>query len=674
MRTPEEKRALLLEAIRAERARRESSIGNEQEPKAEMESLQEKPRSWKRAIGIRAIPAVKSALTAGIAPHLLDPVEEKLFGKEYRPQNRKEEHIKNFWEGAGGYSTGMLGGAGVAKLAAKGLHAIGKPIAKKIGTSLLGASSNMVKAAPSIPGAIATGLTAEHIEPITRKLTPAVGIPLNIAGSSLLHGGVGALSKPFSIIPNAVGLKRENVEAFRKAGIPYTLGDVAPKRAKGQTAAQLMKPSPKLEKIYEKRRKVFEGMTPTNFDTRETAERIIPAAEHYAASQREIQSKLSNEVSKEMQKAGITTFTPTKSRKVLTDYFESLSKEGAKGGKAYELPKKLQNAAKPLWADDVPISEARKAGEGIIDRLTKILPEQRGVPLTREQGIASRLRKAIADDIFDEIERRAPQIAKTEKIRKSHWAGFIPEQKQHVPILQLETNPKKRLAKVVNDFENDGEIFPRLLENTPKEEQKDFFNSVLRHLATYRDTQSINYLAKRFNTLSKPNQEFLLKNMHKFNGVDPDQLEALFKSQQLAGVTEKTLNTSRTASTSAVYKEQQALADAAKDLFAGNPTEVIKGIKRWVKHPIAATAAGFKNEHMYSSKNFINMLYKMSKVHKPSSSTSALNKAWLKIRTPVEELGPKRVIKAQRALKAIARPEEDNNSSKFHVEIRPSKR
>ena len=637
--------------------------------------LTAEPNSLKRAIGRRAIPAVKSALTLGLAPHLLDSTEEKIFGKEYRPRNESEEDDARFWEGAGGYSTGLLGGAGVVGALGKGLVKAGT---KKFGTKVLKAASSMVKAAPSVPGMAATGLTAEHIEPQTKKLHPVLGIPAHILGATALHSGVGSLSKLGSVPAKMVGLKPENVEAFRNAGVPYTLGDVAPAQAKRQTASQLISPSKKLENIYAKRAKVLEDMTPTKFDVEDAAERIVPAADKYAAAKRAEQARLADEISEMTQKAGIDSFKPYKTQAVLNDYRVSLEKQGAKGAAPYKLPKKLKDISRQVWADNIPMSEATMAGDGLLDKLSKILPEQHGASFTREQGLAAKLRRAIADDMLNEIERRAPAASATEKARRAQWKEWMVEQKQHKSMIQPETNPNRRMASLLNDFESGGKTFNRILPNVPEHEQKDFFNKMVRGLSTYRDQHSIVYLAKRFNNLTDKNKEFLLENMAKFNGVDKTKIKDLFESQRLSGLTEKTLNTSRTAPTSLVYEEQKALADAGADLFAGNADKALKGIKKWAKYPLTSLSSEFKNERFYGSKKLIDAMYALNNLHNPSQvpsvlkllkkagdqvgvnmNTDKLNRIWVAMRTPAESLTAKRATKVHRALKSMARNDEE---------------
>lgn len=641
----------------------------------EIKNKMAKPDSFKRAIGRRAIPAVKSALTLGLAPHLLDSTEEKIFGKEYRPRNESEEDDARFWEGAGGYSTGLLGGAGVVGALGKGLVKAGT---KKFGTKVLKAASNMVKAAPSVPGMAATGLTAEHIEPQTKKLHPVLGIPAHILGATALHSGVGSLSKLGSVPAKMVGLKPENVEAFRNAGVPYTLGDVAPARAKAQTASQLMNPSKKLEKTYKKRAKVLEDMTPTKFDVEDAAERIVPAADKYAASKGAEQARLADMVEEETYKLGIDSFSPKNTQKVINNEWEKRTKQGAKGAARFNLPESLKEISREIWADTIPISEARRPGQGMIDRLSKIIPDKKGVHFTGEERLAAEMRAALGQDMLEEIERRAPAVSSTEKARRNQWSEWLVEKKQHVPKIQPETNPNRRMASLLNDFEDGGKTFNRILPHMPEDEQKDFFNKMVRGLSTYRDQHSIVYLAKRFNNLTDKNKEFLLENMAKFNGVDKNKIKDLFESQRLSGLTEKTLNTSRTAPTSLVYEEQKALAEAATDLFKGNPYEALKGIKKWAQYPLVSLASEFKNERFYGSKTLIDAMYALNNLHNPSQvpsvlkllkkagdqvgvnmNTDKLNKIWVAMRTPAESLAAKRATKVHRALKSMARNDEE---------------
>lgn len=574
-----------------------------------------------RSIARRVIPAVKGFLTAGIAPQLLDPVEEKLFGKKYRARNKKEEDQARFYQFAGSVPTLMTGAGGVMGAAGKGLFALSKVIK---GSKLLKAAGALTKAGKatkaarfSAPEIIGSGIYGEDVAPLVDELPTAVGIPVGMLAGAGITGGLRNLNRIQSLPAKALGIDPEIVKAFKKADVPYTLGDVSPRMASVQNAAHQLSHSKKINKIYSERKKTFEKLAPTKLDVKKASDKITPALKQHAAMERAKQATLAKEFQDILDGKNIQTFTPSRTQQAFKNYQESLAKSGAKGAEIYDLPDSLKEVFRETMKDSIPFSRANKA-KGLFDKLDDILPEHPGAQYTKEQGLAASIRKALADDIVESIENVSIPAGAAKRAAKKQWANWMTEKKFHKKFLTEDLLPSDRLRKLSDEFIKGGETLPQILSQVPKNEQKDFFNFMVRALGTNRGNESLIYFGKRFNNLSKENQKFLLKNMEKYNKADKDTLNNLFEALSRSKITENNRNTSGTSVASAIYAAEEDLMKGAKNLLEGNKKGVNAALNDFGAKTLGWIASKAAGDRLFGSQNTINRLNKLNMINHPS--------------------------------------------------------
>lgn len=594
------------------------------------------------------------------APEYLEKLEQRYLGDKLRPRTRGEQRVENFWRGVGDYATFATGAGGLARGVGKAAAKMLPKLTKKMAPRLIKGGKDLARSGRSPLALGIAGTSSEVIPELTREMDPAFALPTAF-GASMVAGKTGRLLADAPRIPHFLtGASPKKLTAFKESGLPGTLGDVSPRLAAFQAWAHRASPSKRMGKIHAKRAQYLKENFPYEETLESAASKFAKGAEARHAFRSRQQKRYTALRDKKMEDAGVRTFLPAQSIKMIEDYYDSLKKLGIKNPEArlaksrlgkimYEISgregmesqmAKLKKSGFNL--DDypsqvqeqilgelgaksrsIPIGEAQLAESGLMDRLNALSAWEKKIGLSKSERLARELRDSLSKDIGATYEKVVPGI---EKPRKAAWAQYKGVEEPALELALTENQlPEDTIRKITTNFMKGGGALPLLLKHLPHQEQKSMFNMFLQGMSHYGKTSSLNQLAKVYNYLDTNQQKFIIDGISKYNNIPKGKFESLLKSLEDTKFTQSMANVSGTASHNQISEAIQSVMNAGKEAASGNKIQFVDGMKTFFAHVASFLTAGV-SQNVLGSQKLLNSLEYLGRIKSPNQVPIGLHK------------------------------------------------